>query len=115
MELTSYEINDISHRFTQIKSELAKLRAITLVEEFKHISGKTVIATCIIPFKYELGQCGGYVNHATISTINPDLEHGWLKLSKQSSPRYKSISIDMLLTLPLWDDSMLSLKCIVKS
>ena len=94
------------------KSKLIKTeKAIEIVEIFKHISGKTVEAKAVIKAWFDLENNCARINKAIISTLNKDLENGWLKLNVQSSDRYKSISLEEYLNLPDRDESLENLTC----
>lgn len=102
------EILSLRKKYEDIKHSLRTPRAYKLMNRSNHTSGKVVISTCIIPMEYSLDDLGGYIQYACVPTMEQDLTK-WQKLVKQSSSRFKSLSLEEYLALPLWDNDMLSI------
>lgn len=108
--MNAKEIEALYMSYQTIKHKLRTPRAFTLIDKANHMNGKTVISTCIIPIEYSLDDLGGYIQHACVPTMGNDLTK-WQKLVRQSSSRFKSISVEDYLNLPLWSEDMLSISC----
>jgi len=106
--MNAKEIEALYLSYQTINHKLRTPRAFTLIDKANHTSGKTVISTCIIPIEYSLDNLGGYIQYACVPTMEQDLTK-WQKLVKQSSSRFKFISVEDYLNLPLWSEDMLSI------
>ena len=106
--MTSEEIIKIRQQYNKAKGFLCNIsKEITLSETFNHVSGSKVQATAKIKGIFDLDSNLVVINTAIISTLGKDLENNWLKLNKQSSDRYKQISLEAFLNLPDWDNNRL--------
>jgi len=112
--MNAKEIMDIRSSYIDLKCKLrTTYKALPIVETFNHMSGKKVKATAKVKAYFDLDSYYGIYQVAIISTIEKDLENNWLKLHKQSSYQYKSISLEEFLNLEDWEDSKESLVCTI--
>jgi hypothetical protein len=106
------EVLETRKNYHIFRTKLAETyKCIEIIDKFGHISGKKVIAKAIVKGYFSLDCNCVVVNTAIISTMNPNLEDGWLKLASQNYDRLHTRSLEQFLSYEDWDDSKEQLTC----
>jgi hypothetical protein len=90
-------------RLFHIMEKIVKKKAVT--ELRNHMSGIEVQSTMIVPVRYDIHSRTVVSNYFMVSTINKDLENGWIALRKSNTGHlHPHIDIEDFFKLPDWTE-----------